>query len=191
MILPVDVTKVELHQQYLDSVIHHFGTVRGLIIYITFINGFDITVFVSYFQLDVLINNAGRSQRALWQNIEIQLDRELFESNVFGLLNLSRVVLPHFLAKKTGQIAVMSSVCGKVGAPCSATYNATKHALHVSLFCNKIYSLWHTDKGFVGRVTLKHSDQSSVQKALQSPCSVPDQCSQIFSAPVPLIKPAK
>ena len=78
------------------------------------------------------MNNAGRSQRAQWSNIDIRVDKDLFDSNVFGLLNLSRIVLPHFLAKKKGQVAVTSSVCGKVGAPCSASYNATKHALHVS-----------------------------------------------------------
>ena len=55
----------------------------------------------------------------------------MFDVNVFGLLSLSRTVLPHFLAKKNGHIVVTSSVCGKVGAPFSATYNATKHALHV------------------------------------------------------------
>lgn len=84
-----------------------------------------------FFQLDVLVNNAGRSQRAEFMNIDLRVDKDLFDSNVFGLLNLSRIVIPHFLAKKKGQIAVTSSVCGKVGAPCSASYNATKHALHV------------------------------------------------------------
>ena len=89
-------------------------------------------------QLDILVNNAGRSQRAEWQKIDIRVDRELFETNVFGLLNLSRTVMPHFVAKKKGHIVVTSSVCGKVGAPFSASYNATKHALHVSqkLYCN-------------------------------------------------------
>lgn len=106
LLLPVDVTKLELHQQYFDAVLQHFGT------------------------LDVLVNNAGRSQRAEWMNIDIRVDKDLFDGNVFGLLNLSRIVMPHFLSKKKGQIAVTSSVCGKVGAPCSASYNATKHALH-------------------------------------------------------------
>ena len=96
-------------------------------------------------QLDVLVNNAGRSQRAEWMNIDIIVDKDLFDGNVFGLLNLSRVVMPHFLAKKQGQIAVTSSVCGKVGAPCSASYNATKHALHVRsdhLFFISLYVLF-------------------------------------------------
>ena len=77
------------------------------------------------------MNNAGRSQRAEWTNIDIRVDKDLFDGNVFGLLNLSRVVMPHFLAKNKGQIAVTSSVCGKVGAPCMSSYSATKHALHV------------------------------------------------------------
>lgn len=106
LLLPVDITNLDLHQQYFDAVISHFGT------------------------LDVLVNNAGRSQRATWLDINIQVDRDLFDTNVFGLVNLSRIVVPYFLSKKKGQVAVSSSVCGKMGPPCSATYNATKHALH-------------------------------------------------------------
>ena len=79
----------------------------------------------------MLVNNAGRSQRAEWMNIDIRVDKDLFDGNVFGLLNLSHVVMRYFLAKKNGPIAVTSSECGKVGAPCSASYNSTKHALHV------------------------------------------------------------
>jgi dehydrogenase/reductase SDR family protein 7 len=48
-------------------------------------------------------------------NIDIRVDKDLFEGNVFGLLNLSRTVIPHFLEQKRGQIAITSSVCGKVG----------------------------------------------------------------------------
>ena len=84
--------------------------------------------------MDVLVNNAGRSQRAMWKDIKIQVDRELFDTNVFGLLNLSRIVIPYFLSKKQGHVAVSSSVCGKYAPPCSASYNATKHALHVTIY---------------------------------------------------------
>ena len=98
---------MDKHQEYFNEVISYFG------------------------QLDILINNAGRSQLAYWSDIDMAVDRELFEGNVFGPLNLSRVVLPHFLAKKQGHLVVTSSICGKVGAPFSASYNATKHALHV------------------------------------------------------------
>ena len=79
----------------------------------------------------MLVNNAGRSQRAEWHRIDIKVDKELFDVNLFGILHLTRIVLPHFLEKGKGHIAVTSSVCGKVGAPCSASYNGTKHALHV------------------------------------------------------------
>jgi len=106
LLLPLDVSQIEYHQKHFDQILNHFGT------------------------LYILVNNAGRSQRAEWQEIEMKLDREMFDVNVFGLLSLSRTVLPHFLAKKNGHIVVTSSVCGKVGAPFSATYNATKHALH-------------------------------------------------------------
>ena len=68
-----------------------------------------------FFQLDVLINNSGRSQKAEFQNIKLKVDKELFKTNVFGLLNLSRIVLPHFLAKSRGHIVITSSCAGKFG----------------------------------------------------------------------------
>lgn len=106
LVIPLDISRIDQHRDAFDQVISHFG------------------------QLDILVNNAGRSQRAHWLDINLELDRDLFEGNVFGLLHLTRIVLPHFLAKKKGHIAVTSSVCGKIGAPFSASYNATKHALH-------------------------------------------------------------
>ena len=82
------------------------------------------------------MNNAGRSQRAYWENIDIQVDKDLFELNVFSLVNLSRIVLRYFLEHGGGQFAVVSSAAGKVGVPNSGTYTASKHALHVSiLYC--------------------------------------------------------
>ena len=61
----------------------------------------------------------------------MQVDLDLFDCNVFGPVNLSRVVMPYFLERKKGHIAITSSVCGKIGAPFSASYDGTKFALHV------------------------------------------------------------
>ncbi len=51
--------------------------------------------------------------------------------NVFSVVSLSRLILPHFEAKGRGCFALMSSTAGKVGVPFSGTYTASKHALHV------------------------------------------------------------
>lgn len=74
------------------------------------------------------------SQRAAWDEIEIDVDKKLFELNVFSVINLNRVVLKYFKANgNQGQLAVMSSLGGKVGGPNASSYAATKFALHVSL----------------------------------------------------------
>jgi dehydrogenase/reductase SDR family protein 7 len=80
--------------------------------------------------LDVLILNAGRSQRARWEHTDLQVDRDLFELNVFSVVNLTRVVLPYMTEKKGGHIAVMSSSAGKAGVPFSGSYTGSKHAVH-------------------------------------------------------------
>ena len=61
------------------------------------------------------------------------MDKDLFELNVFSLVNLTRVVLRYFLEHGGGQFGVVSSVAGKVGVPNSGTYTASKHALHVRM----------------------------------------------------------
>jgi len=87
-------------------------------------------VIQTYGKIDVLVLNAGRSQRARWEHTDIQVDRDLFELNVFSVINLTRVVLPHMLSRKNGYIGVMSSSAGKAGVPYSGSYTGSKHALH-------------------------------------------------------------
>lgn len=109
MALAFDITDVECHQEQLKRVLDRFQ------------------------RLDILVNNAGKSQRAYFQDIDIEVDRAIFNVNVFGLINLTRLVYRYFLESKVkGQFAVTSSTAGIFGAPMSASYTATKHALHVS-----------------------------------------------------------
>lgn len=82
--------------------------------------------------MDVLVNNAGRSQRAQWEKIEIEVDREMFELNVFSVISLSRLAVQYFLQTGSGHIVITSSVAGFVPVAMSSTYCATKYALHVS-----------------------------------------------------------
>lgn len=77
------------------------------------------------------MNNAGRTQRALWGDIELAVDREMFELNVFSIISLSRIALKYFLKVGGGHLAVTSSLAGITGVPFSATYTGSKHALHV------------------------------------------------------------
>ncbi|CAG7821535.1 unnamed protein product, partial [Allacma fusca] len=80
-------------------------------------------------KLDVLISNAGRYIKGDWHEIDLAVDKELFEVNVFSVINMNRLVVKHFLRVGGGQIAVVSSVAGKVGVVLSGPYSASKHAL--------------------------------------------------------------
>lgn len=90
-------------------------------------NGFNFT-----HQLDLLVSNAGRSQRASWHNIELEVDKDMFELNVFSLINLNRLAIRHFYKNgNVGALAITSSIAGIMGAPDCASYTGAKHALHV------------------------------------------------------------
>lgn len=92
------------------------------------------TICICMFQLDILVNNAGRSQRAQWENIEMTVDKEMFELNVFSIVSLSRLAVKHFLQTGKGQIVINSSVAGFLPVARSGTYCGAKHALHVNTF---------------------------------------------------------
>ncbi len=80
-------------------------------------------------QIDLLMNNAGRSQRSLAKETDIRIDRQLFELNFFSAIELTKLVMPHMIKRKEGHIAVISSISGKFGFPLRTAYAATKHAL--------------------------------------------------------------
>ena len=85
-----------------------------------------------------MFSNAGRTQRATWESIDTTVDKDLFELNVFSLLSLARIVTKHFISTGGGQHVISSSITGKLAPPLSASYNGSKHALHVGVF-EKIY----------------------------------------------------
>ncbi|XP_060077883.1 dehydrogenase/reductase SDR family member 7-like [Ylistrum balloti] len=86
-------------------------------------------VLAHFKHIDVLVNNAGRSQRAEWMKTALQVDRDMLELNVLGVLSLSKLVLPHMAERKSGHIVNVSSVAGKLGAPLSGSYTGAKHAV--------------------------------------------------------------
>ncbi|HSH51568.1 MAG TPA: SDR family oxidoreductase [Bacteroidales bacterium] len=81
-------------------------------------------------RIDVLINNAGISQRALALETSLEIDRKIMEIDYFGIIALTKTVLPHMIKAKSGYIAVTSSISGKFGFPLRSAYAAAKHALH-------------------------------------------------------------
>ena len=80
-------------------------------------------------RIDMLINNAGISQRSSCQHTEMQTYRTIFEVDVFGQIALTKQVLPIMMAQGSGHFVVTSSVAGKIGVPFRTGYCAAKHAM--------------------------------------------------------------
>lgn len=80
-------------------------------------------------KIDLLINNAGRSQRSLAKETPLENDRSIMELNFFSVVALSKLVLPQMLKNKSGHIVVVSSISGKFGFPWRTAYSASKHAI--------------------------------------------------------------
>jgi len=105
LVLPLDVVAVDDMPTAVAAVLAHFGHV------------------------DLLVNNAGISQRSLCLETELDVYRRLFEVDVIGQIALTKQVLPHMVARGSGHVAVTASVAGKVGVPLRTGYCAAKHAV--------------------------------------------------------------
>lgn len=80
--------------------------------------------------IDLLVLNAGITQRSRTRETDESVYRQLMEVNFFAPEAMARAVLPSMLAQKSGRIVVISSVAGKFGVPMRSGYCATKFALH-------------------------------------------------------------
>jgi NAD(P)-dependent dehydrogenase (short-subunit alcohol dehydrogenase family) len=77
----------------------------------------------------VLINNAGYSQSGAIETVPLDAVRRQFETNVFGLVRLTQLVLPKMRDQRWGKIVNLGSMGGKLVFPGGGHYHATKHAL--------------------------------------------------------------
>lgn len=91
--------------------------------------GFDHLLQKTEGKLDVLINNAGYGQAGALEDISVALLREQFETNVFGLMELSRLAIPIMREQGQGRIIHISSLLGFISMPFRGAYNASKHAV--------------------------------------------------------------
>jgi NAD(P)-dependent dehydrogenase (short-subunit alcohol dehydrogenase family) len=80
-------------------------------------------------RIDVLINNAGFSLAGVFESISREKIQEQFDVNVFGVMEVTRAVLPHFRKNKGGLIINISSRAGLVALPMLTLYSASKFAL--------------------------------------------------------------
>lgn len=79
--------------------------------------------------IDVLINNAGYSQAGPISEIDDADLRAQFDTNVFGLMAVTRAFLPAMRARGTGRIINMSSIAGRITTPLLGAYHASKYAV--------------------------------------------------------------
>jgi dehydrogenase/reductase SDR family member 7B len=99
-----DVSREEDCRKLVEQAVHHFGTV------------------------DVLINNAGLSMRALFETMDLNVLRKLMDTNFWGTVYCTKYALPYILKNK-GTVAGISSIAGKKGLPGRTGYSASKFAM--------------------------------------------------------------
>ncbi len=80
-------------------------------------------------RIDVLVNNAGYGYLAAIEEGEDAPVRQMFDTNVFGLVDMTKAVLPGMRARKTGHIVNLSSIGGLISFAATGYYHATKFAV--------------------------------------------------------------
>jgi len=91
-----------------------------------------------------LVNSAGYVEPGAIEDISIQNMRDQFETNFFGLVELTKKVLPFMLANNQGRIVNISSVSGLISLPLIGAYSASKYALEAVADALRM-ELWDTN----------------------------------------------
>ena len=102
--VPGDVSRDEDTVAIIEKTIQHFG------------------------RIDVLINNAGISMRALFEDVQLDVFRKVMDINFFGTIHCTKHALPYILQSK-GSIVGISSINGKRATPARTAYSASKYAM--------------------------------------------------------------
>ncbi len=80
-------------------------------------------------RIDALVNNAGYGLVGAFESFSAEQIQRQFDTNVFGLMRVSRAVLPHFRAQKSGHLINVASMGGRTTFPLYSVYHATKWAV--------------------------------------------------------------
>jgi len=103
--VPCDVTDAEACARAVEAGVERFGT------------------------LDVLVNNAGMSQRSGFATTDLAVIRRVMDVNFYGAVHCTKAALPHLVASR-GLIVAVSSVAGYTPLIARTGYAASKHAMH-------------------------------------------------------------
>lgn len=106
LILPADVTDFENAPNLVSKVLAKFG------------------------QIDVVVHNAGVSQRSYINDTSFEVYQKMMDINFFSTVAITKAVLPFMIHHNTGHFIIISSVAGKIGTIMRSGYCASKHALH-------------------------------------------------------------
>ncbi len=82
-----------------------------------------------YGRIDIIINNAGITMRALFEEVEMSVVRKVMDINFFGVLYATRACLPEIIRNK-GSVIGISSIAGYRGLPARTGYSSSKFALN-------------------------------------------------------------
>ncbi|MGH1277945.1 oxidoreductase [Bacillus basilensis] len=80
-------------------------------------------------RVDLLINNAGYANGGFVEEIPLEEYRKQFETNLFGAISITQLVLPYMREQQSGKIINISSISGQVGFPGLSPYVSSKYAL--------------------------------------------------------------
>ena len=87
-------------------------------------------VIADFGGIDALVNNAGIALgQGLFTDFTDSDAKRIFDTNIFGMMNCSRAIIPHLVNKKSGRIINVSSVWGITGGSCEVNYSASKAAV--------------------------------------------------------------
>lgn len=99
------------------------------------------STIIRFGRIDILINNAGLSMRALFDDIELGAFKNVMDVNFYGTVFCTKYALPHLLSSK-GSLVGIISVAGHVGLPARSAYSASKFAVRGFLDTIRLENLY-------------------------------------------------
>jgi len=137
LLVETDVTKKEDCERLVKTTIERFG------------------------RIDVLVNNAGISMRALFEEVDLDVLERLMQVNFWGMVYCTRFAMPYLLEAK-GSVAGISSIAGHKGLPGRTGYSASKFAMHGFLESLRVENL---KKGLHVLIACPGFTASNIRKA--------------------------